>query len=308
MPAYNCAKFIRQSIDSVLNQTYTNIELLIADDCSTDDTRSVIDSYTDPRIKRHHNTQNSGYLKTCNKLLALAQGQYLAFQDADDYTAPARFATQIEVLLKDNTIDVCGCNLLYVDEDDNQLYCSHFVKGNDDIRATMLNREFPYSPNTYVFKREVFETLGGYNEYFNRIGAEDYYWTSLIVEKYRILNIPQAYYYYRFNPNSISGDLSDNPKKLYSSEIVRHLYAQRVATGTDDLEQGHVDKVEEFLSAHVKQYQKDKAAFLHRLAIRSYYYGNKKQGIDYLIRAIKKNPLRISYYKDLLYFYKNSKQ
>ncbi|MBL7917984.1 MAG: glycosyltransferase family 2 protein, partial [Bacteroidia bacterium] len=63
MPAYNCEKFVKQAIESVLDQSYSNFELLIADDCSTDQTKKVIDSYSDQRIKKFHNQVNLGYLK-----------------------------------------------------------------------------------------------------------------------------------------------------------------------------------------------------------------------------------------------------
>ena len=84
MPAYNCEKYIHQAIDSVLNQTHINFELLIADDCSTDTTKQIIDSYKDPRIKTFHNNINLGYLKASNKLFSLCKGSYITFQDADD--------------------------------------------------------------------------------------------------------------------------------------------------------------------------------------------------------------------------------
>lgn len=301
MPAYNAEKFIRKSIDSILAQTYTNFELLVADDCSKDNTRAVIESYTDPRIKLHHNAENSGYLKTCNKLLGLSKGEYLSFMDADDYSHPERFAIQLQTLQNNPDYAVCGCNLLYVDEEGNELYCSKFVGNSDEIRETMLNGEFLYSPNTYLFPREVGETVGFYHPYFDRIGAEDYYWTALIIQKYKIINIPQALYYYRFNPASISGDLSDNPKKLFSSNVVRRLHEQRVKTGTDDLEQGRLNDLNDFVSNLIAPYVKDYSAFLKTLAQRSFNNGDKGKAINYMWRAIAKKPLHVAYYRDLLY-------
>lgn len=306
MPAFNAEKFIRMSIDSILNQTYTNIELLIADDCSKDNTRTIIESYTDPRIKLHHNTENLGYLKTCNKLLALCNGGYLSFMDADDYSAANRFSLQMATLQNNPDYAVCGCNLLYVSDAGKELYCSHFVSNGDQISNAMLSGTFPYSPNTFLFKKEVGQAVGYYNEYFNRIGAEDYYWTSLIIQKFKIINIPQPLYYYRFNPDSISGDLSDTPKKLFSSSIVRMLHEQRVKTGTDDLEQGNSNKVDDFLNSIAGNYLTDKAAFLHSLAKRYFYEGKKKQSLQYLKRAIANKPFRIEYYKDLSYFLRNN--
>ena len=91
MPAYNVERYIEKSINSILDQSYPNVEILVADDASTDKTKAIIDGYTDARIKRFHNESNQAYLKTCNKLMSLAKGQFLAFQDADDFSHVQRF-------------------------------------------------------------------------------------------------------------------------------------------------------------------------------------------------------------------------
>ncbi len=96
IPAYNCERFIIQSLDSIINQTYQNLEIIVCDDASKDKTRKIIDSYSDPRIKRFHNEYNMGYLITWNKLMAFATGEYITFQDADDVSDTKR----IEILLK----------------------------------------------------------------------------------------------------------------------------------------------------------------------------------------------------------------
>ena len=88
MPTYNCGRFIAESIRSVLVQTYPNWELIIVDDCSTDDTAQLIGSFADKRIHYMRNEHNSGAALTRNKALREAQGRYIAFLDADDVWAP----------------------------------------------------------------------------------------------------------------------------------------------------------------------------------------------------------------------------
>ncbi len=73
MPAYNAEKYIAESVNSILAQTYKNFELLIADDCSTDRTREILSAFNDSRISFHPNETNQGYLKTCNKLFLLCK-------------------------------------------------------------------------------------------------------------------------------------------------------------------------------------------------------------------------------------------
>ncbi len=116
MPAYNCEKFVKHAIDSMLNQSYSNFELLIADDCSKDSTKSIIDSYTDERIKRFHNDVNLGYLKASNKLFKQCTGQLITFQDADDYADLTRLEKLVGFLDKNEKVSVIGSNVIKVDE------------------------------------------------------------------------------------------------------------------------------------------------------------------------------------------------
>ena len=90
MPTYNCGRFIAESIRSVIAQTYTNWELIIVDDCSTDDTAERVAGFDDPRISYQRNTRNMGAALTRNKALREAQGRYIAFLDADDVWAPEK--------------------------------------------------------------------------------------------------------------------------------------------------------------------------------------------------------------------------
>ena len=95
MPAYNCDRFIREAINSVLAQTYTAWELLIVDDCSTDNTTDIVGQYTDPRIHYLRNEQNMGAALTRNRALREAKGRYIAFLDSDDLWLPEKLEKQI---------------------------------------------------------------------------------------------------------------------------------------------------------------------------------------------------------------------
>ena len=97
IPVYNAELFIGESISSILNQTYTNWELIIIDDGSNDNSASIIGNITDPRI-HFHKQENSGMGSALNKAILLANGKYLARQDADDISLPERFEKQIDFL------------------------------------------------------------------------------------------------------------------------------------------------------------------------------------------------------------------
>jgi hypothetical protein len=203
------------------------------------------------------------------------------------------------------TVDVVGCNLSFITTTGKDAYCSLYTRNGIKIKDEISDQQFNFSPNTFLLKQKVLHTIGLYNEYFDRIGAEDYYWTVLILQKFTLVNIPVAMYYYRLNPESITGNLSDNPRKLYASAIVQHLAKQQIANGTDDLAENKTAAVEAIMQQLAGPFLKDKSAFLHRLSKRYFYEGKSAQAIYTLKRAIKLKPYKIALYRDWLYFLRN---
>ena len=120
MPSYNTARFINQSIESVLAQTYTNWELIIVDDCSTDYTDEVVKKYNDARIKYFKNECNSGAAVSRNKALKEARGAYVAFLDSDDLWSNNKLEKQIR-FMKENCYSFTYTNYERIDEDGKEL-------------------------------------------------------------------------------------------------------------------------------------------------------------------------------------------
>lgn len=108
MPAYNAEKYLRESIDSILGQTYKDFKLLIIDDGSTDQTASIISSYTDPRVAYVKNDQNIGLVKTLNKGIELIQSTYIVRMDADDLAVSQRLEWQVAFMEQHPEIGVSG--------------------------------------------------------------------------------------------------------------------------------------------------------------------------------------------------------
>ena len=104
MPSWNTGRFIAESIESVINQTYANWELLIVDDCSTDNTNEVVRKFNDDRIKFFKNEKNSGAAITRNRALREANGEWIAFLDSDDLWLPKKLEHQILFMKKHNLI------------------------------------------------------------------------------------------------------------------------------------------------------------------------------------------------------------
>ena len=124
MPSYNTAKYIAESIKSVLAQTYTSWELLIVNDCSTDNTDEVVKLFlSDERIRYFKNQKNSGAAISRNKALREAKGKWIAFLDSDDVWLPEKIEKQIEFMVK-NDYHFSYTNYKEIDESSNPLSVS----------------------------------------------------------------------------------------------------------------------------------------------------------------------------------------
>lgn len=131
MPTYNCGRFIRESISSVLAQTYTAWELLIVDDCSTDNTAELLAAYKDERIHYMRNEQNLGAALTRNRALREAKGRYIAFLDADDLWLPDKLERQI-AFMEQNGYAFTYHEYTEIDEESKPL--GVYVSGKSHVR------------------------------------------------------------------------------------------------------------------------------------------------------------------------------
>ena len=114
MPVFNGEKYLKESILSILNQTYKDFEFIIIDDGSQDDSLSIINSFNDSRIKVIRNHHNLGIRKSRHRANKIAQGKYIAIFDCDDIARPTKLQEQFDVMTKDPSIDICfaKCSLI----------------------------------------------------------------------------------------------------------------------------------------------------------------------------------------------------
>ncbi len=140
MPCYNMASFVSDSIKSVINQTYLHWELLIVDDASTDETVNIIESYaqTDSRIKFAIKKQNSGISDTRNQCIQMAQGQFLAFLDADDIWHPEKLEKQLNFMMAKN-VGFTYSTYDWIDEDGKVMNKFINTIGNLDYETYLRN-------------------------------------------------------------------------------------------------------------------------------------------------------------------------
>jgi len=201
MAAYNAAAYIAESIESVLQQTYTNFELLIVDDGSTDETINIILGFQDSRIRLIQNEFNKGLPYTRNIALKEAKGEFLAILDSDDIAVSKRLAIQIQYFLSRPQLAVLGGSAFVIDDRGIRTGEEMIpICGSDRLHAALLfYNSFVHS--TVMLRMSVFREYGGYP---NHPVAQDYGLFSRIALKYEVDNIPLHLGEYRKHHNNIS--------------------------------------------------------------------------------------------------------
>ena len=200
MAVYNCEKTIRQSIDSVLAQTYTNWKLIICDDCSDDKTYEIICQYSEEYPGRFiiiKNDVNSKLPYTLNKCLKYVEGEYCARMDGDDYISCARFEKQVAYLKNHPQIDLVGTNMR-VFYDDGEL--GREIKYKDFPSKYDLRRGPCFAHASIMTYPRVYHTLGGYTVSKRTERCEDLdLWFRFFEKGFNGANIQEDLYYVREN-------------------------------------------------------------------------------------------------------------
>jgi len=197
LPVYNMADFIGEAIDSVLAQSFTDFELIIIDDASTDRTFKIVQSYKDHRISVISNESNIGHIKSRNKAMRIARGKYIAVMDSDDVSCINRLKIQTEFLEANEEINACGqfndlckgCISL------NQPYQFH------DIAFALLTNSCFYHSSLMV-RHDVFRQLGYYDETYRY--ASDYNLLCKLALYGKIMLLPENVIQYRYHKEQIT--------------------------------------------------------------------------------------------------------
>lgn len=222
IPAYNCAPYIGEAIDSILGQSFTDFELLIIDDGSTDGTCEVIERCTDPRLRLLRNPENRGAAFTANRGFAEARGRYLARADADDIQAPDRLLLQWRLMESEPDLAVCSSYLQAFGVLDGLL---RYPENPEDIKCRLLFF-CTLNQTTVTFRMEFIRAHGlRYNEQL-RV-AEDYDLWFRITHRYggKIRNMPKPLALYRIHKQSLTFSQEGNLMRA-SDSFVRVPYLE----------------------------------------------------------------------------------
>ena len=193
-------QFVSKAIDSILNQTYQNIELLILDDSTNENTIATIDKYSkDKRVKLIREKTKLGFVPALNKGLTLSKGDFIARMDADDISELNRFELQVEYLKANPGISVIGGQMDLIDEEDNVISHREYPLNGISFWLFSLVRD-PLAHPTVMLRREIVDQGFRYNEEMKR--AEDIdLWLRILNSGYKIANIPETILKFRVERN-----------------------------------------------------------------------------------------------------------
>lgn len=201
IPSYNHSPYIRECIESVLNQTFTDIEILIGDDCSTDNSREIIDSYTDPRIKKFFYSSNCGGSENLNRLIDMSSCEYIAILNSDDYWEPEKLEKQFKFLENNKQYAACFTWVQYIDKYGKKKYPDNNVFIQENKTQAEWLKYFLETGNclchpSILIRKKVYDEIGKYNRYCRQI-PDFILWIKLI-QKYPIYIMPELLVNFRW--------------------------------------------------------------------------------------------------------------
>ena len=202
MPAYNAEKYIKQAIESVVAQTYTNWELIVINDCSTDDTLQIASqcAQADSRIKVLNNEQNIGVAKTRNRGLDLAKGEWVALLDSDDVWSADKIEKQLALAQK-TSADILYCSYGMIDENGEKSCDDFIVPDTTDFEKSLAVSVI--SCSTVMLSSDIASTHRFVTDFYH----EDLvYWLEILKKGYKAAGVTEVIAQYRVTKGSRAGN------------------------------------------------------------------------------------------------------
>jgi glycosyltransferase involved in cell wall biosynthesis len=275
IPAYNGEKFLPRSIGSVLAQTYRNIELIVADDGSTDGTKKIVEAFckTDSRVSYRYEENSGGPARPKNFAMQYAKGEYVAYLDQDDEWAPKKLEKQMALFAVNSAhssaartgkeLGLVGCDA-FLAHDNGKVFGRYKTPTIPAPFPALLDRNYIHSNSSVLLRREVIERVGARDEQLKY--AEDWdMWIRIAAAGYRFAFVREPLFKYYFYP-------SNSTKKI--GFIARAQESVR-------LYEKHLPLYEQY---------KQEGAALFNIGVRFCLGGDIKLSRTYFLRSLKKSP------------------
>ncbi|MBQ7506432.1 MAG: glycosyltransferase [Lachnospiraceae bacterium] len=231
IPAYRNASYIGETITSVLNQTYPNLELVICDDCSPDNTVEVIRSFSDERIRLFQNEKNLGMSGNWNNCLSKCRGEFIKLLCADDLLAPDALEKEVRALMDhpEALFSESDTRLIRLDGKFRGWYKrykkSGLVDGKETVRACFFSQDYYGAPLANTFRRSAYEKYGGFDTDFVYILDYEFFVRLAIHGPVYIIHEPLNYFRVRNDSNTgevIAGDKTEAYVKEHELLLKKH--------------------------------------------------------------------------------------
>jgi len=266
MPVYKTSHYLREAIDSILSQTFTDFELIVLNDCSPDDAEVVLDEYQDPRIVRYLSEQNVGLANVLNIGMQMAKGKYVARMDSDDLSTPDRLNVQVDYLERHPDIDLCSCGMSLFGAKEGK-----WVRESDPDMVSISALFFsPILHASSVWRKDVFE-IEELHFKQEMVPAEDYdLWCRALSKGLRMVNIPDCMYLYRIHSNQATENTARTSVK---EEEVRKRFLRSIYPAA---EENKIARIASLKSCSDPDEFKQIAGFLIDLNAKSEFFNNDK--------------------------------
>jgi glycosyltransferase involved in cell wall biosynthesis len=269
VPNYNHAKYLRQRIESVLAQTYRDFEVILLDDCSTDESRTILREYaSDKRVRIEFNEVNSGSpFKQWKKGLGMACGEYIWIAESDDYANPCLLERLVAVLESDPAVVLAYCRSWVVEEDGSlsgfvdsklrhlepQRWTADFcAEGREECGSCFVYRNVTANASSVVFRRAVSERVGGVDDTL-RTSGDWKLWAAMALTG-KVAYVSEPLNYYRYHAASVRNTMSGALVVAEQLEVIQWIL-ERVTPKNAALRRARVEAsygwVPALMSTHV---------------------------------------------------------
>lgn len=263
MPVYNESEYVRNAVESILNQSFRDFEFIIIDDGSTDNTLDIIKNYKDDRIIVFE-SNHQGIVAQLNYGISRAKYQFIARMDGDDISHPHRLEKQVLFIHKNSDIDMVGTNVIYINNYGRSVIKKEFPENSNSIEYMMPILCSICHP-TIMIKKEVIIEMGGYS---NIKYVEDYdLFLRMLTKKKKMYNIQEYLHFYRFEKSYLKS------KKLAIQDLISLKLGERYIQENSPLPNDY--------------------DYFFRLALANYYRGKLHRSRSYLLKSLVKSPKRI---------------
>lgn len=297
MPVYNAGRYVAYAIDSILGQTFSDLELIVVDDASSDDSLVVVKGYDDRRIKVVRLSTNVGKAVACNSVLPQCTGKYITVHDADDISDRLRFEKQVAFLELHAEFAMCGTQFYEINDVGSIIRKVH-LDTDPLVLKGLMREDSQFHGPTMVIRKDIIGSVGGlYRDFRNK---EDVDLAMRIAEKYPVVNLDEYLYYYRLIPQGLS-KVNFDFLRFEGLKVLHLLAEQRSREGVDCLMRGDLKQYEQLLQEIRRPYIEDPSLLYRKGLSLNVYFRFWSNAFYYSRKAILANPSKWINYRELLH-------